>query len=78
MLKVREEAIKYRQKHEQSYINSMFNENKFSPRTYDIKKKELEVWVTKEQEEVKKTKKVIEEEWEKTAKIINYTKENSQ
>jgi len=32
-----------------------------SPRTYDIKRKELEIWVTKEKEEVKKTKKVFEE-----------------
>lgn len=38
-----------------------------SPRTYDRKCKELETWVTKEKEEVKKTRKVFEEQWKKTA-----------
>jgi len=41
-----------------------------SPRTYEIKRKELETWVSKEKEEVKKTKKVFEEQWKKTAEII--------
>lgn len=48
-----------------------------SPRTYDIKRKELETWVSKEKEEVKKTKKVFEEQWKKTAEIIEQTNLNN-
>jgi hypothetical protein len=40
----------------------MYKQKQISPRTYDIKRKELEVWVDKEKEEVKKTKKIIEDE----------------
>jgi uncharacterized membrane-anchored protein YhcB (DUF1043 family) len=43
-----------------------------------LKQRELETWVTKEREEVKKTKKVFEQEWEKTAKIINSTTKDTQ
>jgi hypothetical protein len=38
-----------------------------SPRTYEQKRKDLEIWVVKEKEEVKKTKKVFEEQYQKTA-----------
>lgn len=48
-----------------------------SPRTYEIKRKELETWVSKEKEEVKKTKKVFEEQWKKTAEIIEQTNLNN-
>lgn len=70
MLKIREEAIQYRLKTEQTYLNNMYFDKKFSPRTYNRKKQELERWVSQETEEVKKTKKIIEDEWEKTAKIL--------
>lgn len=39
----------------------MVKTKQMSPRTYDIKCRELETWVTKEKEEVKKTRKVFEE-----------------
>lgn len=58
-------------------LAQQFNQNKFSPRTYHRKQRELEVWVTKEREEVKKTKKAFEQEWEKTAKIINSTSKDT-
>jgi hypothetical protein len=35
----------------------------FSPRTYKMKTLELEKWVTKEQEEVKKSRKKFEKEY---------------
>jgi hypothetical protein len=41
-----------------------------SPRTYDRKVRDLEIWVTKEKEEVRKTRKVFEEQWKKTAQMI--------
>ena len=78
LIKVREEAIQYRQIQEQNFLAQEFSQNKFSPRTYKIKQRELETWVTKEREEVKKTKKVFEQEWEKTAKIINSTSKDTQ
>lgn len=40
----------------------MFKKKQISPRTYDRKKKELEVWVTIEHDEVKKTKKIFEDD----------------
>ena len=67
MLKMREEAIKYRELEEQKFLKKMVKNNQMSPRTYDIKRKELETWVTKEHEEVKKTRRVFEEQWKKTA-----------
>ena len=78
LIKVREEAIQYRQMQEQNFLAQEFSQNKFSPRTYKRKQRELETWVTKEREEVKKTKKVFEQEWEKTAKIINSTTKDTQ
>lgn len=44
-----------------------------SHRTYDRKRKELEIWVVKEKEEVTKAKKVFEEQWQITASIIEQT-----
>ena len=37
----------------------MYKSKQFSPRTYEHKRNELEVWVTKEKEDVKKTKKGV-------------------
>lgn len=34
------------------------------------------MWVSKETEEVKKTKKVFEEQWQKTAQILQDTQKN--
>ena len=62
MIKLREKAISHRQRQEESKITTMYKQKQISPRTYDIKRKELEVWVDKEKEEVKKTKKIIEDE----------------
>lgn len=71
LIEFREAAINYRKKNEEKQLNKLKKQNKISPRTYDKKRRELEVWVTKEEEEVKKTKKVFEEEWHKTAKMIS-------
>lgn len=54
----------------------MVKNNQMSPRTYDIKRKELESWVTKEHEEVKKTRRVFEEQWKKTALMIEQSQKN--
>jgi hypothetical protein len=61
MLKIREEAIVYRARAEKQMLKKMMKASQVSPRTYDQKKYDLDMWVEKEQEEVKKTKKVFEE-----------------
>ena len=52
-------------------LNKLKKQNKISPRSYDKKRHELEVWVNKEEEEVKKTKKVFDQERHKPAKMIS-------
>lgn len=76
MLKLREDAIKMQEKTEKKLLKQMFRSEKYSPRTYEKKRRDLEVWVKKEKEEVKKTRKIFEEEWHKTQKIIQITQEN--
>jgi hypothetical protein len=78
MLRMREEGIHCRQQTEQKYLNKLFKNKEVSPRTYERKRQELEVWVSTEQEEVKKTKKKFEEEWKKTKDIIEMTQKNSE
>jgi hypothetical protein len=56
----------------------MHKQGQISPRTYDRKRKELEVWVTKEREEVKKTKHHIENSQQKTARILSYSAQSSE
>jgi hypothetical protein len=56
----------------------MLKEKQVSPRTYMSRKKELEQWVTKEKEEIIETKKVFEEQWKKTANIIEETQRNAE
>ena len=61
-MKLRESAISHRERNEQSKIETAYRQKQISPRTYDIKRKDLEVWVSREREEVKKTKKHVEDE----------------
>ena len=64
--KTTEELIAKREKSQQRKLNKEFNLKKISPRTHQRKNLELEQWVVKEKEEVKKTKKKFEKEWQKT------------
>ena len=63
MIKMREDAIKFREAEEQKLLQKMVKTKQMSPRTYDLRRKELETWVSKEKEDVKNTKKVFEEQW---------------
>jgi len=56
LLQLREKAIKYREKQENKLLNKMIESQKYSPRMLNNRKLELEKWVTKEKEEIKKTK----------------------
>ena len=71
LVEYREAAIEYRKKGEEKSLDRLKKQNKISPRTYDRRRKEIEVWVTKEEEEAKKSKKVFEEEWRTTTKMIS-------
>ena len=73
---MREEAIRFREQQEHKLLQKMFKTKQVSPRTYEQKRKDLEIWVTKEKDEVKKTRKVFEEQWTKTALIIEQTQKN--
>ena len=77
MLEIREEAIKYREKTEKKFMKNMLQAKKVSPRTYERKRLELETWVTKEKEEIRRTKKVFEEQWAKTSKMIEWTQQDA-
>jgi hypothetical protein len=66
MLKLREHAIELKEKTEKKLLKQLHKANQLSPRTYERKRRDLETWVSKEQEEVKRTRKVFEEEWYKT------------
>lgn len=78
LIKVRESALKYREKTESRFIKKMLKTKQFSPRTYLNKKHELEMWVTKEREELQNTKKVFVEQWKKTANLIEQTQQHTE
>ena len=70
MFKIREEAIEYHEKAEKYYIDKMYKNSQITPRTYNDKKLELEKWVIKEKDDVKKTKKKLQKQLDKTKDII--------
>jgi hypothetical protein len=75
-IQMREEAIKQRQNVYENCLKKMVEQEQLTPRTYKKKQYDLEVWVEKEREEVKKTKKVFQEQWAKTRQIIELTQQN--
>lgn len=48
LLKIAEQVIKKKEKEEQEFLKKMVKSKQMSPRTYEKKRKDLEVWVTKE------------------------------
>ena len=60
---MREEAINIRHNAQTEVMNKLFEEKSVSPRTYNLKKHELQRWVEQEREELKKTKKEFEKGW---------------
>jgi len=77
LITMREKVMKYKEATEKRYIQKMFKAKQFSPRTYQRKRKELEKWVTSEREEIKKSKKSVNETWQKTAEMIEEAQKNS-
>lgn len=66
LIQMREKALDYRQDKERRYIKKMLKQQQLSPRTYTQRKDQLERWVRLEQEEISKSKKQFQEEWDKT------------
>jgi hypothetical protein len=56
----------------------MLNTKQMSPRTYSLKKEELEKWVKVQHDEMKETKKQFKKEWHKTTQIIEETQKNAE
>jgi hypothetical protein len=70
LLKIREEVLEFRHKTQVELMNQMMAKQKFSPRTFQNKRDELERWVTRERDEINKTKSEIERGWLRTADTI--------
>lgn len=66
LIKFREEYLKYKEKKERRHIKKLFKQNEFSPRTFQLKQKQIDRWVQVQQQEIEKTKSTFIEEWEKT------------
>jgi hypothetical protein len=45
-------ALESRKKTESAYIRRLYKDNKLSPRSYALKRRELEKWATKERKEI--------------------------
>ncbi len=78
LVKMRERAISYREKTERKYIRKLYKEKQISPHSYQSKRKELERWVFKEREEIKRTKSHLADNWKKTAQMIEDAQANAQ
>lgn len=58
---------------QQKLIVTMFDKQKISPKTYEVKKFQLEKWVTKEKKNILKTKHELEKSWSVTLDTIKRT-----
>jgi hypothetical protein len=74
---IREKLLRYREKTEKKYLNHLYKYKKYSSRTYQRKKVELEKWVSKEKIEIKKSKKQFMENWKQTADMIEEIHQNA-
>jgi len=70
LIQMREQALEVRHKAHIETINKMFENRKFSPRTFQNKKIELEKWVNKERDNIQKSRKDIEKGWTSTQDSI--------
>lgn len=59
-------------------MRKMLDNKKVSPKTFQSKQNELEKWVTREKENLRKTRKDIEKGWTRFAETIKQTKRDIQ
>ena len=70
LVKIREEALKFREDTEKKFIQKMLKMKEYSPRTSMTKKRELEKWVDAQRNDIQSKRKKFEEEWDNTFKFI--------
>ena len=73
IIKMRQEVLEKRRKIQHNLIQNMYEKQKISPRTFQLKNRELEKWVDIEKENIKKTKKELKKSWLATADTIQRT-----
>lgn len=77
LLSMRENVISYREKTEKKYIKKLYKSKQLTSLTYQRKRKELEMWVTAQKEEIKQAKIQMLDSWKKTASMIEEAHANS-
>jgi len=70
IIQMREKALEIRHKTQMETINQMFTTNKYSPKTFQNKKVDLEKWVERERANIQTSKKDIEKGWFSTQEFI--------
>ena len=70
ILSTQEKIIKYREKTEKMYLRNMYKNKKYSSQTYQRKRKELEKWINKEQDEIRNSKAGLMNTFQRTANMI--------
>ena len=70
VIEMREQALEMRHKTQMDSMKKMLETRKFSPRTFQKKSQDLEKWVSKERENIQRSKKDIEKGWNSTAESI--------
>jgi hypothetical protein len=61
MMKIREQVIQYKKHQDEEHLNSLMKSKQITPRTFNQKRRDIEVWVEKEKDEVKRIQQVLEE-----------------
>ena len=56
MINLRKQALKLKEQSEKNLIHNLLKTNQCSPKTYQSKWMDIEKWVTKKKEEIKKCK----------------------
>jgi hypothetical protein len=77
LLNIREEVINQKADKEKNEIDHLLNTQMISPRTGNARTLKLEIWISKEKEDIKRTKQIIAEAKKKTEDIIKEAEINS-
>lgn len=78
LIQEREQVLEERLKVQQKLIVKMFDKQKISPKTFELKKFQLEKWVTKEKKNIQKTKNELEKSWVLTLETIKRTQRDKE
>lgn len=71
LIEMREQALNARHQTQADYMNEMLKTKVLSPKTFGRKKIELEKWVTKEREQIRRSKEEIKKVWSSFYSTIN-------